>query len=254
MKKYLLVSFVFLFAFTFSANAQEIELISAELDDEFAELEIEVEELLEDVDPHPAADDRDSLVDFDEDDLIEVTSHNKTDVEFLSERAGVVPIRAIEVRGWDPVKKEAFLSEVKKHAELQSQQDLNNFATGILLKDENVTEVSVPEGEVEMRYKIPGKFLGLFNATFPAHITVTTEQTAEENRGKVKVRFPWYRFLYGVPDEVKVERFEEELQEAIDNLEDDGENNQQRQGQMLQTISNVSKAAHDTAMSIIRKI
>lgn len=100
-----------------------------------------------------------------------------------------VAVRAVEVRGWDPEKKAEFLSSVKAHAELRSGQDLDNFARGILIEDENVDEVQIAEEGVAMSYRVRGKFLGVVDLPMRARSQVYAD-------GRVKVKYPWYSFLF----------------------------------------------------------
>jgi hypothetical protein len=112
-----------------------------------------------------------------------------------------VSIKATELRGWDTAKKEEFMMTVKAHAELQSGQELENFARGILLSDQKASEVTVDENGVGMRYSMPAKFLGVFNASFRMHTSV-------DGSGNVTVQYPWYTFLYkdyASSDEVKAD-------------------------------------------------
>src|SRR3989344_2171914 len=69
------------------------------------------------------------------------------------ERGNDVSVQAVEIRGWDATQKQEFLATVKVHAQVQSGQDLENFATGVLLRDENVDEVEGSEERVEVSYR-----------------------------------------------------------------------------------------------------
>ena len=91
-------------------------------------------------------------------------------------QGNAVSVSAVEVRGWDPKQKQEFLATVKAHAQVRSEQDLENFATGILLKDENVEEISSDEDSVEVRYRVPAKFLGLFETSIPVIVVAEKAQ------------------------------------------------------------------------------
>ena len=75
------------------------------------------------------------------------------------------------------------------NAELRSGQDLENFATGVLLRDENIEELQIADEGLAMGYRMPGKFLGVFGASFRIRAEIKSD-------GEIKVRFPWYGFLY----------------------------------------------------------
>ena len=114
--------------------------------------------------------------------------HNQSDLDFLRESAGV-SASAAEVRGWDIKKKESFLSDVKEHAEVNSATDLENFAKGVLLRDNSIDAIDIKADKIKVNHRAPVKFLGLFSTTLPA-------ETEVDKQGRVKVKFPWYGFLF----------------------------------------------------------
>ena len=121
----------------------------------------------------------------------------------------VVSVSAVEVRGWDAQEKQAFLATVKAHAQVQSEQDLEAFAKGVIAADGNVEAVATNDEEVRVSYRVPAKFLGIFEASIPAEVLVRAEAEAE---GRVEVRFPWYKFLFSVEGETN----EAELKSAVE--------------------------------------
>jgi hypothetical protein len=188
-----------------------------------------------------------------------VQQYNESDLEFASERASegdpdrplvvgnaaIVSVSAVEVRGWDAEEKEAFLSTVKTHAELHSQMDLEHFAQGILLKDENVFEVEVDDAMLTMHYKMPGRLFGIFTASF-------TAQAEAHTNGEVKVKFPWYSFLYskyGTAAEV-----ESELSAAIEaDLENwGGASDAAHSGRLMSAMHASLSASYDTMHRMMR--
>ena len=124
--------------------------------------------------------------------FITKSSSSADDDALEGEHDNNVSVKAVEVRGWDPDKKQAFLGTVKAHAEVKSGQDLENFATGVLLKDENIESVSFNNGEIKVEYKAQGKLFGFIPHTYRETITVDAKAEAS---GRVKVRFPWYQSL-----------------------------------------------------------
>ncbi|MDX1607753.1 MAG: hypothetical protein R3251_00885 [Candidatus Spechtbacterales bacterium] len=118
----------------------------------------------------------------------DVSQNNQSNLDFLRERADV-SASAVEVRGWDPEKKESFLRDVKEHAEVKNEQDLENFAKGILLRDENIDSIDIAADKIKITHRTPVKFLGIFDATLPA-------STEVDKQGRVKVKFPWYGFFF----------------------------------------------------------
>ena len=137
---------------------------------------------------------------------LQEAQHNQPDLDFTRERARI-SVSAREVRGWDPERKEAFLADVREHAEVRSSEDLENFALSVLLRDEQVENLSFNYTEIKMSYRFPAKFLGIFNATLPA-------ETHVDEMGRVKVKYPWYRVFYG--KFVKIGDIKGESQGAVD--------------------------------------
>ena len=168
-------------------------------------------------------------------------------------QGNAVSVSAVEVRGWDPKEKQEFLATVKTHAQVRSEQDLENFATGILLKDENVEEISSDEDSVEVRYRVPAKFLGIFETSIP--VIVVAEKAQGELGGGVKVRFPWYRVLFGVEEEVSETSLESDIGAAvIADLDSDGALDVSVAARIYTAISNVLKTKHDTVKNSVGNI
>lgn len=136
-------------------------------------------------------------------------SREKSDV-----RGNAVSVTAVEVRGWDAAQKQEFLAAVKTHAAVQSEQDLKNFAMGVLVKNDHVAEVASNEQEVRVVYRVPARFLGIFETTLPATVTVAaaSEDSLQATfRERVQVHFPWLRVFFSVPEEVKKEKLQAAL-------------------------------------------
>ncbi|HEY4499170.1 MAG TPA: hypothetical protein VJH94_03855 [Candidatus Paceibacterota bacterium] len=169
------------------------------------------------------------------------------------ERGNDVSVQAVEIRGWDTTQKQEFLATVKTHAQVRSEQDLENFAKGILVKDENVEEISSDEDSVEVRYRVPAKFLGLIDTTLP--VTVVAAKAQGELGGGVQVHFPWYSFLFGVPDVVSETTLESDVATAVGaDLDVDGSLDVAATARLYNAISNVLKTKHDTAKNSIGNI
>jgi hypothetical protein len=202
----------------------------------------------------------------------EVMQNNETNLDFIRERAGetdsVTPglilkgkkIREnyksdVEVRGWDPKEKKVTLQA----SDIQEYKDLEDYSQALVISDNNIKNVEIVEGDVMLTYQQPVKFLGLFRTTM--------QQTASvDEAGRVKVRFPWYGFLF--KKEVDTTTVSENIALNYENIKIDyqtqGEdaqlanidlqNSLQRQQRTLQIMHNALKAQHDSAMSVIRNL
>lgn len=157
--------------------------------------------------------------------------------------SSTVSTSAREIRGWDDADKKEFLSKVKLEAQLKSGQDLENFAKGVMLKDKNVSEVNSGETDVEVHYKLPAKFLGVFESEIDA-ITNVSFLTNKQGRGPtfVTVKFPWYKRFFSLASSTR----EEILQTALDKniqlyAQTPRDNTYAQNGVTVQLISDILK-------------
>jgi len=162
-------------------------------------------------------------------------------------RGNAVSVSAREMRGWDPKQKQEFLATVKAHAEVQSGQDLENFARGVLLQDENVEELAVEEEKLVVKYLSRGKFLGFIPLSFTQTVELDTEG---DDMGRVKVRMPWFAFLLRA--DVSAEELENEL--GINEKWMRASWNAAEIAEAFNILTSVLKTKHDTAMAAIQNI
>jgi len=155
-----------------------------------------------------------------------------------------ISAEARKIRGWSESEKKDFLTTVKTHAQLKSGQDLDNFAKGVMIKDEKVEEVETNESVVEVRYKLPAKFLGVFGVDLSAIVNVKFE-TKKTGRGpkEVTVKFPWYRMFFSLSSEARAEVLQTALDAAVTvRAQVPRDNVHAQNGVTVQTISDVLKA------------
>lgn len=153
----------------------------------------------------------DEADDVDEDDEDDREEHRMNDAEDMHGNA--VSVHAREVRGWDAQAKAELLAEVKTQAEVNSEQELEHFAQGALLQNEDVESIEAGESEVRVRAHVPAKFLGIVDTTVEQETTITF---GDGEHGKVKVKFPWYRFLFKMDDRFNEEAVASSLLPEID--------------------------------------
>jgi len=179
----------------------------------------------------------------DEDDNAESVQYNESDFDFLQRNA--VSVKAVQVRGWDPVQKKEFLAEVKAHAEVKSGQELENFARGVLLKDENVGSIEMNEEGIQIAYSMPARFVGVFKSSVRAHVAVDAS-------GRVKVKYPWYGFLFGkVTSAVEIEA---EAQTAFPEVDDEVLVGFEHRASALENLVTILKNSHEITMNSIRNL
>ena len=138
----------------------------------------------------------------------------------------------VSVMGWDAVKKEQV--EAKVQAELEANPEIKS--------------VEVTENKVEINYSAPAKFFGLFPVNFNLNIMADAD-------GKVKVKFPWYRFLLKTEFSNSAGVLNAVFQNNQTNLEFlKAKASEDRQVEIFIQISNSLKVMHEMSKSIISKI
>ena len=152
-----------------------------------------------------------------------------------------VSVEARDINGWDAETKTEFLGSVKAYAELKSKQDLENFAKGVVVEDDQVQVVNSDDSSVEVSYKLPAKFLGIFKTTVDTTVELSFESTGKNTPEEVTVRFPWYRWLFSLSDQAKSNVLQNAVNSAIDTKVSASANIYARNGQAIQIISDILK-------------
>jgi len=146
----------------------------------------------------------------------------------------------VEIRGWDPIKKEVTIGPDN----IDDGGDFLDLVGAMVAKDEHIEEVSFNFQKIRIEYEQPAKLFGLLNITMNATVEIDEAE-------KVNVKFPWYRIL--AKDNARELRTEMETAMEAHEL---GHALQQQQtnidflrerARVFQTVSNVLRAAHDTA-------
>jgi hypothetical protein len=200
-------------------------------------------------------DDGDTIGDYIGDpdfDLLRISEEGDIDVSLTVTNEGRDRLQAaieagdVTVRGWDPKKKEVIVGP----EQVNTTEQLADYAAALSLADDRIRAMDsdATAGNL-VRYRSEGTLLWVKRVNFD--ITATVRPPAEgEKYGRVKVRFPWYSFLIrrgvkaaDIEADVSKELTAHELTHVI-----------QRQAQMFNTLSNILKAHHDAAKSIIQNI
>ncbi|MDO8572671.1 MAG: hypothetical protein Q7S11_02755 [bacterium] len=181
--------------------------------------------------------------DEDGDGGVAVMQNNQSDLEFL--RKNAISVHAVEVRGWDPKQKQEFLASMKTYAEVRSGQELENFAKGVLLKDDNMASIDVEEEGTSVAYNMPAKFFGMFNSSLQARIHADAE-------GQIRAKYPWYGFLF--KKMASTSKIEADVKTALPEVEDEVLVGFEHRAQVLLTVSNVLKVSHESSMNSIRNM
>lgn len=165
-------------------------------------------------------------------------------------QGNAVSVSAVEVRGWDPKQKQEFLATVKAHAQVQSGEDLENFAKGVLLENENMEEISLNFEKIKLKHRASGKLFGFIPVSFTETVEI---DPATEAAGRIKVKFPWYAFF--IAKDVSAEEIEAEIGMNEKWMKGDNENwNFGAQAEIITSVSNILKTKHETAMNSIRNM
>ncbi len=162
-----------------------------------------------------------------------------------------VSIEARELRGLGEQEKAEFLSEVKAFAELQSEQDLENFARGILLENDELIAVQFNPKELSVSRKASGKLFGFIPVTYKEEVRASGDDGAEV---EIEVKLPWWSFLIS-PDVDPEELAQEAKKKHKETIEIDswswGASNA---GSLLKAISDVLKTKHDTVKNSVSNV
>ncbi|MCA9364229.1 hypothetical protein KC727_03345 [Candidatus Kaiserbacteria bacterium] len=140
-------------------------------------------------------------------------NHTSDDDSTLSTQGTIVSVSAVEVRGWDPERKQALIALAKTEASVHSKQDLELFAQSTLLMHENLSAIEADSESVRVSVRVPAKFLGLFNTSLTQKSQIELGGTARE---RVSVTYPWYRFLFKLDSALHTEAVIETLRPEVD--------------------------------------
>lgn len=72
---------------------------------------------------------------------------------------------------------------------IKSENDLGAYNSVVLEANSNVSDISVNDGVVEISYRHPARFLGVWSTSLRATARV-------ENNERVSITLPWYSFLF----------------------------------------------------------
>lgn len=75
---------------------------------------------------------------------------------------------------------------------------------------------STSDSRVEIKYKLPAKFLGIFSAGLNTTAMVDLEQTgAASGQGNVTVKFPWYRIFFSLDESARADTLQTAISSSI---------------------------------------
>ncbi len=142
----------------------------------------------------------------------------------------------VEVRGWDPEKKEVTI----KPEDVHKGEDFLDFVGAVIIGDENIENVSLNYGEIKMEYIQPAKLFGFI----PMNLTAQVELSEKD---EVKVSFPWYTFF--TKNNAKKVKDDIDVLSLSWGAEKGGKDTDlQDRASKFQNISNVMKKAHDVSI------
>lgn len=123
-----------------------------------------------------------------------------------------IVVSGVQVRGWDPEKREEVLALAPKTAaEVKTEADLALYAASHAADSAPIEEVSFNYGKIVVKYAAQAKLLGFIPHSFVQTVTLDTDA---EGKARVKVKMPWYSFLLSLG--VSAEAIEEAAQAAGD--------------------------------------
>jgi hypothetical protein len=163
----------------------------------------------------------------------------------------------VEIRGWDPEDKSEIIGGSET---VKNEEDLQLFAATAVTRDINIQEIKISEDEIHVDYATQAKLLWFIPVSMRERATVRFGD-GEHGRipSEVKVKFPWWHIF--AKKAVKANNLTKSIEEELAKTGEDAQlanidlqNTFQKQAQVMQTLSNIMKTAHDTAMGIIRNL
>ncbi|TSC83032.1 MAG: hypothetical protein G01um101419_304 [Parcubacteria group bacterium Gr01-1014_19] len=138
----------------------------------------------------------------------------------------------VEVRGWDPDRKEAIEAKVKLVTE----------------KDENIAKAEVEEDKIEISYRRPAKLLGFIPVAYYHAFMM-------DGKGNISSGTPWW-LAFAKSD---ADAFSEDVKYVFQNNQTNLEflrlqDAVARQSRAFEVLSNILKTRHDVAMNAIRNM
>ncbi|OHA17724.1 MAG: hypothetical protein A2664_03875 [Candidatus Taylorbacteria bacterium RIFCSPHIGHO2_01_FULL_46_22b] len=133
---------------------------------------------------------------------------SRSDSDDSDEDENHIRIEARSVRGFDDSQKQEAMLALKSTLQIQTQQDLEHFAQGVLLSHDRLSEVEIDDSGVKVEFHRPAKLFGLFNSNLPMTVSVSDDL-------KVKVKFPWYRFFFNLSADDNKEALGEALEVQV---------------------------------------
>lgn len=157
------------------------------------------------------------------------------------EAKGGVSVAAGDIDGLTDAEKAAFLASVRAHAEARSEQDLENFARGVLLDDPQMEQISLNFEKIEFRYRSSAKLFGFIPVGMSA--IITADIGAESSSDRIAVKFPWWSFI--ATNDFDIDGFHSAAVSKIDSITI--KQGVKTQGEVLLEISALLKTRHESA-------
>lgn len=192
----------------------------------------------------------------DDDSLMRIAAESE---EIDAESSNEISIRAVEVRGWNSEKKAEILGAALTRTEVQTDEDLSNFAATMVINDENIDSVEVDDEEIEVVYKFPAKFLGIFKTNVRAHVIAQSPLKLQGGESNAVVKFSWFSFLYTMEESLNIQNLKGALDIQLSEVgrEIAGSNiatSATLQAHMLDVVGAVLRVRHDTVKNSIGNI
>lgn len=167
-----------------------------------------------------------------------------------------VSVVGVEVRGWDPDKKNALKAVDLHLADLTTQARLAIRAAQTASADAQVEEITLNFGKIKFDYLFPVKLLGFINTQMRYEVSVEFDNQEEihpDEYSRVKVKLPWWHIFSRKL--VNAENLRVDIEgdlTAASNIE--MQNSIQRNGYILESVSATLKTRHDTAKNAVANV
>jgi hypothetical protein len=163
-----------------------------------------------------------------------------------------ITIQGVTVRGWDYTKKEEILDAAPEDpSDVATKEDLELFVMSTVEADANMESVSFNFDKIVIHYATSGRLFGIIPLTFTEVVELDTDPTSK-TVGRVKVKFPWFRFLLR-PD-ISAGEVEEAAEKGHDKWIALDSWSATDQAEAFASVSNILKTRHDTVKNSISNV
>lgn len=122
-----------------------------------------------------------------------------TDDDLTSASFGIM-VSGVEVRGWDPERKEELQSRASAMMTIETPNSFGIWLTTKVLENESINEVRVLHDSIEVKFESKARLLGFIPIVMPTtarlgRIKISDVTLERSSESEIELDYPWYGFL-----------------------------------------------------------